>query len=743
MKKNFKAFWQDQRETILWLLGATLLSVGLILFSVGRNKLNIIQGELGNSNIQSNIINRNLYYLENMYANNYLKSFTDQTIQPEDITSEQLNRYKEAKQANETLGAEIQSKVNALDAQKLTGEALEQAQETLNDEITKLTANYNDQNLKLEMIDKINQFIETNKKAWLKQIELSSYIENKSFDYYMTLPNNQIVTNNSQLKKIDYNKTKAWLESQKNYDTVVATTETFSLNDLFYFDGQNTNSEAEAIAINAWNEQTTINQKILIGLKVNSPFFKSIQKNEKLAPKYQFIKYSGLFIALLGLIIIVYQYFKSTSQFNWLQKRSVEIRVLMLLIVPFLILITLKSDLTSRTIFLLLCLLTASIYLFNAVLKNLITLLAKSDSKLSSLHQEIVNHSWTKQILNQILNKVGYFSILSRLVIYAASYTILTIILIAGLIIINSIFQIGILILISVLIVIGYFIGSIIVAFRLIRQTNRLLLKPAELLNEHGNSVPLKKDVYSANQYLNELGNLIDTTKATSQKSEAFKNDLITNVSHDLRTPLTSIITYGDLLTQDGLTEANRQEYLGVINQKSARMKEMIEDLFEVIKMDHGDIVLNKSEINLAELLEQIIAENSELFEKNQLSFITKLPNQPVFIAIDGNQIWRVIENLLINAGKYSLEGSRIHIRLDDAPNQVHLTIKNTSKFLLDEDAEKLIERFGRGDRSRHSDGNGLGLAIVDSIIKLHGGSFQVIIDGDMFKAVVQLPKGI
>ncbi|MBS7577515.1 MULTISPECIES: HAMP domain-containing sensor histidine kinase [unclassified Enterococcus] len=736
MKNQLEKIWQKKKDLILWLLGASCISAGLILFSASTNELNSLQSEIGDNNIQNNIVNRNLYFLENQYADNYLKAYTDQTIQPENITSDQLERYKETKQINEALGTEIQNKVNALNEQKLTGEAYQQAQNSLNAEIKKLIESYSDQNLKLKLIEEINQFVEKNKKNWLEQIDLSSNIENKSFDYFMILPNKQILTNNRKLKKLDYSEAKNWLEAQKKYQTIVATTQTFSLNDLFYFVA---NSKAEAISIDTLNEQTTINQKMLIGLRANSPFAKTIQNNEQLIPKYQIVKFTGLFMLLIGLVVIIYQYLKSTYQFKWLQKRSIELQAIALLITPLLILIISRGYSAIRiTLLIHFCILTASIYLFNAIIKTLIDKLTNNQMKMAGLLKEIESNSWTKRLLD----KISYFSVLTRLAIYALTYAIVTIVLIIGLIIINSIFQTSnIISLFTLLIALAYFIGTIIVTLKLIRQVNELFRKPAELLNIHGDLVPLKKDAYSANHYLDKLSGLIDISQATSQKSEAFKNDLITNVSHDLRTPLTSIITYGDLLTQDHLSDSNRQEYLAIINQKSARMKEMIEDLFEVIKMDHGDIILNKSEINLAELLEQVIAENSELFEQNKLSLITKIPKQSILITIDGNQIWRVIENLLINAGKYSLESSRIHIRLDDMPKEIKLTIKNTSKFLLDEDAEKLIERFGRGDQSRNSDGNGLGLAIVDSIIKLHQGSFQVVIDGDMFKTVVVLPK--
>jgi signal transduction histidine kinase len=236
-----------------------------------------------------------------------------------------------------------------------------------------------------------------------------------------------------------------------------------------------------------------------------------------------------------------------------------------------------------------------------------------------------------------------------------------------------------------------------------------------------------------------QIDSFVQDTKARDAQAQALKTELITNVSHDLRSPLTSIITYGDLLAQDDLSEEDRKDYVAVVNQKAARMKQLIDDLFEVVKMDNGEVALQTSSLDFVAFVKQVVSENSDLFDHAKLSLVSKYPDNEIAMSIDAGQMQRVVINLLENASKYSLDGTRVFLKLEEINHQVLLEIKNTSKHPLDEDADTLLERFKRGDSSRNSEGSGLGLAIVDSIVRLHKGSFQVAIDGDVFIARVIL----
>ena len=223
-------------------------------------------------------------------------------------------------------------------------------------------------------------------------------------------------------------------------------------------------------------------------------------------------------------------------------------------------------------------------------------------------------------------------------------------------------------------------------------------------------------------------------------KSEQMKTELITNVSHDLRTPLTSIITYTDLLKNPSITEEERKKYIEILDAKSNRLKTLIEDLFEVSKMASGNVEITKQRIDLAQLLQQAVGEHGEDFAAANLDLRINITEQPIYAQVDGQKWWRVIDNLIINARKYSLEGTRVYVNLKSHDSNAELTVKNVAKYELNEEASQLIERFKRADTSRHTEGSGLGLAIAQSIVDLHDGQLEIAVDGDLFKVTVSIP---
>jgi signal transduction histidine kinase len=283
----------------------------------------------------------------------------------------------------------------------------------------------------------------------------------------------------------------------------------------------------------------------------------------------------------------------------------------------------------------------------------------------------------------------------------------------------------------------------IFLAVIVIRKTlllNKTAVEMREILQANEEVVAPQIDIHQTYNNLQEIKTLIRTQKKRTETSEEFKTDLITNMSHDLRTPLTSIITFGELLENE-TDEEKRAEYVGIINQKSARMKRMIDDLFEVTKMDNAQIELEKSTVDMTAMTRQIIDEVADEFEDKNLKLVTHLPSEPVEMTIDAEKIWRALDNLLMNAKKYSLEGSRGYVNMNATDSDVSIEVKNTSRVQLNEQAEKLVERFARGDKNRTTEGSGLGLAIVDSIVKLHEGNFAIAVDGDLFKATITLPR--
>jgi len=239
---------------------------------------------------------------------------------------------------------------------------------------------------------------------------------------------------------------------------------------------------------------------------------------------------------------------------------------------------------------------------------------------------------------------------------------------------------------------------------------------------------------------INSITDGLNKAVANELKSERLKTELITNVSHDIRTPLTSIITYVDLLKNEK-DQTRAEEFINIIEQKSQRLKILTDDLFEASKASSGNIPVNYEEIDIVSLITQGLGEVDDKIEESRLEFKVNYPKDKVFINADGKLLWRAIENLLSNIFKYALGGSRVYIDIEDLGTKIRLVIKNISAYELNITSVELMERFKRGDESRGSQGSGLGLSIAKSLIEIQKGSFNIEIDGDLFKAIIQMPK--
>lgn len=224
-------------------------------------------------------------------------------------------------------------------------------------------------------------------------------------------------------------------------------------------------------------------------------------------------------------------------------------------------------------------------------------------------------------------------------------------------------------------------------------------------------------------------------------KSEKMKAELITNVSHDLKTPLTSIISYVDLLQKEGIAEDEKKAYIKILDHKSKRLKVLIEDLFEASKAATGNIKLNIETIDVNSVLRQTIAEFKEKIDEAHLDFKITMPEHKVFLQLDGARTWRIFENLIGNALKYSMDRTRVYVDLFDYEDKVVFEIKNISGYELNCSPDELKERFKRADESRNTEGSGLGLAIANSLTELQGGRLDISIDGDLFKVRITFEK--
>jgi signal transduction histidine kinase len=223
-------------------------------------------------------------------------------------------------------------------------------------------------------------------------------------------------------------------------------------------------------------------------------------------------------------------------------------------------------------------------------------------------------------------------------------------------------------------------------------------------------------------------------------KSERTKTELITNVSHDIKNPLTSIINYAQLIGDVGNDEEKRKEYSEVLVRKSTHLKRLLEDLVEISKASSGNLEVDLIECDAGVLLTQMSGEFESRCKNAGIELITKQPEEPLIINIDGKKIWRVFDNLMGNICKYSLVGSRVYLTLEKQDDSAVFIFKNTSKEALNISPDELIERFVRGDTSRTGDGNGLGLSIADSLTELMGGKLSLSIDGDLFKVILKFP---
>lgn len=239
---------------------------------------------------------------------------------------------------------------------------------------------------------------------------------------------------------------------------------------------------------------------------------------------------------------------------------------------------------------------------------------------------------------------------------------------------------------------------------------------------------------------VNSIGEGLKTAVETSMKDERLKADLITNVSHDIKTPLTSIINYVNLLKRENIETQPVKGYIDILENKSQRLKQLTEDLLEASKISSGNITLHMEKINLVELIYQAIGEFSEKFEEKNLSIVDNISQEAVYIEADSRRIWRVIENLFNNIYKYALVGTRVYLDLIQYPleRRLVLSIKNISSQPLNIKAEELTERFIRGDVSRNTEGSGLGLSIAKNLTELQHGKFQIYLDGDLFKITLE-----
>ena len=255
-----------------------------------------------------------------------------------------------------------------------------------------------------------------------------------------------------------------------------------------------------------------------------------------------------------------------------------------------------------------------------------------------------------------------------------------------------------------------------------------------EVANEHfGVFEPMKEELQKLHE---DVRNAIET----EIKSERMKAELITNVSHDLKTPLTAITTYVELLKKEDITEEERTSYIETLEKKSARMKVLIEDLFDLSKANSNDVTLDITNVDIVNLMKQVVVEHNEKYKNMGLQLIWNIPEEKIEVPLDNQKTYRVFENLFLNIEKYAMQNSRVYVDIS-AGEDIEIIIRNMSAEPLHISGEQLTERFVRGDESRNTEGSGLGLAIAKSFVEVQKGTFEVTVEGDLFKTRISFKK--
>ncbi|NLC45416.1 MAG: sensor histidine kinase, partial [Clostridiales bacterium] len=293
--------------------------------------------------------------------------------------------------------------------------------------------------------------------------------------------------------------------------------------------------------------------------------------------------------------------------------------------------------------------------------------------------------------------------------------------------------------------IIFWIIGKLIfipIILYIIISLQKLLVGSQEIangdLNHHIDTKRLLWDFKRYGENLNNISSGMSNAVEERMKSERLKTELITNVSHDIKTPLTSIINYVDLIKREEIEDVTIKGYVDVLDRQSYRLKKLIDDLADASKASTGNLAVNSARTEVGVLLTQTTGEYEEKMRDNDLELVLNQPEEEIFIMADGRLLWRVFDNLMGNICKYSQAGTRAYLNLEKSNGRAIITFRNISKYALNISSDELMERFVRGDSSRTTEGSGLGLSIAKSLVELQNGELDLIIDGDLFKVILK-----
>lgn len=488
------------------------------------------------------------------------------------------------------------------------------------------------------------------------------------------------------------------------------------------------------------------NIKFFYNVDRNSPAYNNIYKEIRVIDKYDLILTSMMINCILMLIFVIFQKYKDIMENEKLKKTfSISLEIFIILFLIFFVggvSITdmfYKEDFYSFNVFFFLFL--VCVVLGNFILSlsvNYVLLIIKSFYYDGSKNL-LVKNSMLAKLFRKSFVEIGNAQDERALNNAKRSFTIAYLIIIflgLGYILSFMRFYRGLTLTLYFIV----FTIIYIIAIKTVNEIGRISIESSKIsAGDFDYKVSKNYQIFDRIiDNFNNIGNNLDKAVEEATKSQRMKTELITNVSHDLKTPLTSIINYSDLLNKDSSNSQKAKEYSKIIYDKSLRLKTLIEDLFEVSKASSENIQLNLEKIDFKALILQAMGEWEDKFKEKNIEFVSTLPENPLILDLDGQKISRVLDNIFSNIYKYGAEHSRVYIDLI-SDNKVKLFVKNISKYPLNISAEELMERFTRGDKSRNTEGSGLGLSIADSLINAHKGEFHIEIDGDLFKTIIIL----
>ena len=493
-----------------------------------------------------------------------------------------------------------------------------------------------------------------------------------------------------------------------------------------------------------WNNSMTGNYYIAAaidtGFSVKDNFYIEKQQYERIQPWYRIACISGAASAILAFMLFIYLTFVSGHidstdeiRLNWFDKIKTEIAAILMFAIGFFEMMIVQS---ARVDY--------EFGLWNNVIVGIaafIINLSFLTGYFTLVRRIKAETLWTNSVLHRISSFV--FRVFcnrkntTRIIILYGIYLAVNGIFIGYGIICGNIW-IGV----GIPLIISMFAGASIVKDAM--ERHEILNGVSKIvegdLDYKINTTNLHQDNFVLAKSINNIGSGLRYAVEESTRNERMKTELITNVSHDIKTPLTSIINYVGLIKREKIDNERINGYVEVLENKAQRLKHLTEDLVEASKISSGNIELQIGRINFVELIYQTAGEFDERFNDKNLNMVLNIPNEPVVVMADGRRVWRVIENLYNNVAKYALSGTRVYADLTVKEGKAVFSLKNISENQLNFDANELTERFIRGDVSRSTEGSGLGLSIAKNLTQLQGGEFELYLDGDLFRVTVILP---